>query len=203
MLRDERMAQYVNVANNRQYGLGRGDVYSAVRQCVANMVHDDVRKKGAKGPHYKLAKLLDGRITRKMVKQTVMTSVYGVTSYGAKGQIRRWLEDAVDGGTLELVDEDGGALDVHSKEGQALLLELAMYVAKYTMYGIGMTNTPGYLSMLWLKNCASTIARSGYRVSWMTPILQLPCTQHYSERVFVVRTGRQCLALQSQSSKEK
>merc|ERR1719474_2170462 len=91
MLRDERMAQYVNVANNRQYGLGRGDVYSAVRQCVANMVHDDVRKKGAKGPHYKLAKLLDGRITRKMVKQTVMTSVYGVTSYGAKGQIRRWM----------------------------------------------------------------------------------------------------------------
>ena len=40
---------------------------------------------------------------------------------------------------------------MHSKEGQALLLEMAKYVAKYTMYGIGLTNTPGYLSMLWLN----------------------------------------------------
>ena len=114
MLRDEKMAQFVNVADNQRYGLGRGDVYSAVRQCVANMVDDDVRKKGAKNPNYRLAKLLDGKITRKIVKQTVMTSVYGVTSYGAKGQILRWLEDAVDGGTVELKDENDTVFGVHS-----------------------------------------------------------------------------------------
>ena len=108
MLRDEKMAQFVNVADNARSGIGRGDVYSAVRQCVANMVEDDFNKKGgaAKSGQHKLAKLLHGKITRKIVKQTVMTSVYGVTDYGAKAQILRWLEDAVDGGTLELKDED-------------------------------------------------------------------------------------------------
>lgn len=192
------MAQYVNVADN---GKERGDVYSAVRQCVSNMVEDDANNAQSAG--HKLGQMLCGKITRKIVKQTVMTSVYGVTDYGAKGQILRWLEDAVNGGTLELRDEDGAVMDVHSVLGQRLLMSMAQYVAKYTMYGIGLTNTPGYLSMLWLRNCASSIARSGHRVSWMTPILELPCTQHYSERAHVIKTRRQAVTVNTHCSADK
>ena len=38
-----------------------------------------------------LAQLLRGRITRKVIKQTVMTSVYGVTKIGARDQVRNRL----------------------------------------------------------------------------------------------------------------
>ncbi len=87
--------------------------------------------------------------------------------------------------------------------GQRVLVEMAQYVAKYTMYGIGLTNTPGYLSMLWLRNCAAAIARSGHRVSWMTPLLELPCTQHYSERAQVIKTRRQAVSVVTHCSAEK
>ena len=45
------------------------------------------------------ARALDGLIDRRLVKQTVMTSVYGVTTYGARDQIasrlveRGWVAD--------------------------------------------------------------------------------------------------------------
>lgn len=61
------------------------DVYSA----VANLVKESLAKDLAKGNPY--AKLLDGKITRKIVKQTVMTNVYGVTFIGAKAQVRKQL----------------------------------------------------------------------------------------------------------------
>lgn len=42
-----------------------------------------------------MAILLNGRVTRKIVKQTVMTSVYGVTFIGARDQIRNAMKDQV------------------------------------------------------------------------------------------------------------
>lgn len=39
-----------------------------------------------------IAKILDGFIKRKVIKQTVMTTVYGVTKYGAKIQISKQLK---------------------------------------------------------------------------------------------------------------
>ena len=44
----------------------------------------------------RLAQIVDGLITRKVVKQTVMTSVYGVTFVGARQQILGRLTDAVE-----------------------------------------------------------------------------------------------------------
>jgi DNA-directed RNA polymerase len=38
-----------------------------------------------------IAQVLEGHVTRKVIKQTVMTTVYGVTKYGAKLQIARQL----------------------------------------------------------------------------------------------------------------
>ena len=43
-----------------------------------------------------IAKVVKGFVQRKVIKQTVMTTVYGVTRYGAKLQIARQLEDLED-----------------------------------------------------------------------------------------------------------
>ena len=61
------------------------DVYAGVRSLVERKVHDDAAD--ADEPNQPLAMQLVGLITRKVVKQTVMTSVYGVTFIGAKRQV--------------------------------------------------------------------------------------------------------------------
>ena len=192
MLRDETMARHVNVAAQRQ----RGDVYEAVRQCASQLVEADLHS--ANPRHAQLAQMLHGKITRKIVKQTVMTSVYGVTSYGAKKQMMRWLSEAAEAGHLRLC-VDGQAVQEHSAEGDQLLRSLATYLSKYTLYGIGQTNQSAYLSMLWLKHCAHKIASSGFRLSWCTPILGLPCTQHYAQRTKIVQTKTQSIQVKDYS----
>jgi len=63
------------------------DVYSGVSKLVAERIERD-----AKVGH-EIAKLLIGKIERKIVKQTVMTSVYGVTFVGARAQIQNAMKD--------------------------------------------------------------------------------------------------------------
>ena len=46
------------------------------------MIEEDI--KGQDSPHHALAKKLPDNIKRKTIKQTVMTSVYGVTFIGAR-----------------------------------------------------------------------------------------------------------------------
>ena len=62
------------------------DVYSSVLEIV-----EEQRKIDEKSNE--IAKVLSGFITRKVIKQTVMTTVYNVTFYGAKLQILRQLEN--------------------------------------------------------------------------------------------------------------
>lgn len=64
------------------------DVYSAVADLVKQSLARDLEHGN------RFAKILDGKITRKVVKQTVMTNVYGVTFIGARAQVRRQLEAA-------------------------------------------------------------------------------------------------------------
>ena len=49
-----------------------------------------------RNPNNKTAQLLIGKVSRKVVKQTVMTTVYGVTFVGAREQIDRQLRDRGD-----------------------------------------------------------------------------------------------------------
>lgn len=62
------------------------DVYSAVADLVIKELDEDM----ARGNE--MAKALDGKIKRKVVKQTVMTNVYGVTFSGAKKQVLKQLD---------------------------------------------------------------------------------------------------------------
>ncbi|KAB5539490.1 hypothetical protein GE09DRAFT_1139012 [Coniochaeta sp. 2T2.1] len=71
---------------NLEPGDRPADVYSAVADLVKESIAEDLKN----GNPY--AKALDGKITRKVVKQTVMTNVYGVTFAGAKKQVAKQID---------------------------------------------------------------------------------------------------------------
>lgn len=68
-----------------------GDVYTYVANMVIKAIDEDIANPQSKD--HELAKKLRGQIKRKTIKQTVMTSVYGVTFIGARDQIFRQLKD--------------------------------------------------------------------------------------------------------------
>ena len=63
------------------------DVYSV----VVDQVEHERQQDAAKG--VEIAKILEGFVKRKVIKQTIMTTNYGVTQYGARQQIGRQLRD--------------------------------------------------------------------------------------------------------------
>ena len=63
------------------------DVYSV----VVDRVESERQQDGANG--MEIAKVLQGFVKRKVIKQTIMTTNYGVTLYGARQQIGRQLRD--------------------------------------------------------------------------------------------------------------
>lgn len=80
---DSRGAQQVNLA--------AGDRPSDVYTYVGNMVETILARDAAAGEP--VADILKGKISRKIVKQTVMTTVYGVTYVGAREQIEKQLRN--------------------------------------------------------------------------------------------------------------
>ncbi|KAG8746033.1 DNA-directed RNA polymerase [Ceratobasidium sp. 414] len=80
---DETGAQHVNL----EEGERPADVYSHVARMVDKVVDADAAR--GESP----AMLVQGKITRKVVKQTVMTTVYGVTFIGARDQIEKQLRE--------------------------------------------------------------------------------------------------------------
>ena len=90
---DDRGAQQVN--------LGVTDRPSDVYTHVATMVEAQIREDIVKEKDAKWANALTGKITRKVVKQTVMTTVYGVTYIGAREQIEKRL---IEQGELDVED---------------------------------------------------------------------------------------------------
>lgn len=79
-----------DVAGARQVNLEPGNRPSDIYTTVSEIVKAQITEMAA---HNELARLLDGKVTRKVVKQTVMTNVYGVTFIGAKRMVRSKLED--------------------------------------------------------------------------------------------------------------
>ncbi|XP_074381856.1 DNA-directed RNA polymerase 2, chloroplastic/mitochondrial-like isoform X2 [Apium graveolens] len=69
------------------------DVYSGIAARVLKIVLDDAKKDPAIFPEALCARNLVNQVDRKLVKQTVMTSVYGVTYIGARDQIKKRLTE--------------------------------------------------------------------------------------------------------------
>ncbi|KAL1862818.1 DNA-directed RNA polymerase [Diaporthe australafricana] len=74
----------------RQVNLVPGDKPADVYSAVAALVIEQLDEDAARGNE--MAKAMHGKIKRKVVKQTVMTNVYGVTFAGAKKQVLKQLD---------------------------------------------------------------------------------------------------------------
>nr|ABM54185.1 mitochondrial RNA polymerase [Paracentrotus lividus] len=132
------------------------DVYSGVAQMV-----EDLRKQDAEKGN-KIAIALDGLIKRNVVKQTVMTVVYGVTSYGGRRQILK-----------QLREEDDLSMD--QKWFAAGYITLKVFQSLRKMF----TKTREIQD--WLTECAWLISKAGETVEWVTP-LGLPIIQPYHKK---------------------
>lgn len=130
---DKLGAQQVNLAPaNRP-----GDVYST----IADMVRAEIVAKAAQGDE--IAKLIEHGINRKVVKQTVMTNVYGVTFYGAIRQVERQLDES--GISFPAADQ---------KLSASIMIVRKIFEALSTMF-YGATKIQH-----WLTDCAGRISRA-------------------------------------------
>ena len=73
----------------KKTGSKPSDVYTGLAKIVRGLVEKDLKG----GDYQDIARLVYDQIDRKLVKQTVMTSVYGVTFIGARDQIQNRLKE--------------------------------------------------------------------------------------------------------------
>ncbi|XP_017975630.1 PREDICTED: DNA-directed RNA polymerase 2, chloroplastic/mitochondrial isoform X3 [Theobroma cacao] len=159
------------------------DVYSGIAARVLDIIRRDAQKDPAVFPDALHAKVLVNQVDRKLVKQTVMTSVYGVTYIGARDQIKRRLKER---GVITDDKEIFGA---------------SCYAAKTTLTALGEMFQAARAIMNWLGECAKIIASENQPVRWTTP-LGLPVVQPY--RVLgrhLIKTSLQVLTLQRETEK--
>lgn len=131
------------------------DVYAAVAELV-----EKSRAKDAENG-LEIAKVLDGFVKRKVIKQTVMTTVYGVTRFGARLQIAKQLK----------------AIDEFPKEA---VWRASNYLTGKTFDSLREMFTSTKEIQDWFTHCAKLIANiGGHNVEWVTP-LSLPIVQPYN-----------------------
>ncbi|KAI4457037.1 dna-directed rna polymerase mitochondrial [Holotrichia oblita] len=130
------------------------DVYSAVAVLVEERRHKDEEN------GIEIARILNGFVRRKVIKQTVMTTVYGVTRFGARLQIARQLKD----------------IDDFPKEH---VWAGSQYLTSRTFESLRSMFTSTREIQDWFTECARLISSiCGENVEWVTP-LGLPIVQPY------------------------
>nr|GMC66015.1 DNA-directed RNA polymerase 2B, chloroplastic/mitochondrial [Ipomoea batatas] len=171
------------VSVNLVAGEKPADVYSGIAARVLDIMKRDAQRDPAEFPDALRARVLVNLVDRKLVKQTVMTSVYGVTYIGARDQIKRKLKER-------------GAIDDESE-----LFGAACYGAKVTLTALGEMFQAARSIMSWLGECAKVIASENHPVRWTTP-LGLPVVQPYRKiGRHLVKTSLQVLTLQRETEK--
>lgn len=130
------------------------DVYMGVADVVAKLVDEDyaraVRYEAETGekptdPAMVAATLMHGKITRKLIKQTVMTNTYGVTLIGARDQIRNRLKESRGKEHDMSIDQMG---------------KCALYLAQKTFEALGQTFEGAKRLQVWMNETARIIATS-------------------------------------------
>ncbi|BFZ60130.1 DNA-directed RNA polymerase [Saitoella coloradoensis] len=155
-----------DIVGAKQVNLEPSDSPQDVYTGVANLVAAEVERDAAAGNVN--AQELVGKITRKVVKQTVMTNVYGVTWIGARDQIEGQLKD------VGIPDDRAFAL--------------AAYVTKIVFSAMKSMFSGAHMIQDWLSDAAKVIAKAHpidadddtamTAVIWTTP-LNLPVVQPY------------------------
>uniref|UniRef100_A0A0N5B2F0 DNA-directed RNA polymerase n=1 Tax=Strongyloides papillosus TaxID=174720 RepID=A0A0N5B2F0_STREA len=138
------------------------DIYSVVASKVDSKREIDENSKN--GDIKKIALLLrkeiPDKLPRKLLKQTVMTTVYGVTEYGAVLQIAKQLRN------MHINPDNVGPL--------------ANYLKNKTLTSLSEAFSTSMALKEWFRKCAGQITGTYNSVEWITP-LGLPVTQPYVE----------------------
>lgn len=125
---------------------------------IANRV-EELRKEDAKNGVQEAIDL-EGLVKRKIIKQTVMTTVYGVTAYGARLQIRKQLKN------IRFSPESLGVASI--------------YLTKKTFHSLSEMFKSAREIQDWLTDCAKYIVqKDASHVEWTSP-LGLPIIQPYT-----------------------
>lgn len=133
------------------------DVYSTVAALVEKARAEDAQRGNT------VAKALEGHVKRKVIKQTVMTTVYGVTEYGARLQIEKQLKNVDD-------------------FSQVLAKQASFYLARKTFESLGEIFKSANEIQDWFTDCARYITKQrNMHVEWTTP-LGLPVVQPYTSK---------------------
>ena len=178
--RDEAGGEQVNLMPRDR----PGDVYTGIANVLRKIVADD-EQNAEDLETRKLASLLAPHVDRKLVKQTVMTSVYGVTHVGARQQIQNRLKER-------------GAVD-----DENVRYRVATYAASRTLDALSNLFVNARDVMAWLAECARLVAGRGKAVEWTTP-MGLPVVQPYRAKGRkVIRTLVQSFVLQFDNDENK
>ena len=121
---------------NLEPGDRPSDIYTAVAEFVQKEIGDDVANGNP------IAKVLEGKVTRKVVKHPVMTNVYGVTFQGARRQVASQLRDLY---PPEII---GDARNI---------FRLASYITTKIFKGLSSMFNGAHDIQYWLGECASRI----------------------------------------------
>lgn len=222
--KDELGAQQVNLLPSDR----PQDVYTGVLDLVREKLAVDAARTEFADERQEedawLASSLAGVINRKVVKQTVMTSVYGVTFVGARKQIQNRLEDLMDEGQpLEQFPEEkvyrcvaAWLCGAHPVTGvpptcprcfrvrahwplplRSAPRSAAAYLARLTLSSLGQLFSGATAIMKWLGDCSTLVAQQGQPMSWVTP-LGLPVVQPYRRpRTLSAKSQLQSISLSS------
>jgi DNA-directed RNA polymerase, mitochondrial len=137
-----------------------------------------------------LALLAPGPITRKIIKQTVMTSVYGVTWMGGRDQIMKQLKVRVLVLFLCLHREQfffcscrllcvpSGRVQTTHDFRREQLFNASSYLVTCVFHSLDEMFSQANAIKEWLSQTARVISMAGEPVTWVTP-LGLPVIQPY------------------------
>ena len=155
------------------------DVYTGVLRAMMTLVHEDASNDHAVALRcVGSGKDLDrNHVTRKTIKQAVMTQVYGVTDYGMRAMILKELE----------VQNHA-----HQLWSKSMISDMALYLCEKLMLALGITFRKAGKCRQWLNEIVETIWRcqpdaSKQCFQWMTPlglIIRQPYTKGIMTNIY-------------------
>lgn len=160
--RDKSGAENVNLINAEK----PSDIYTVILEQVKEAVLGD-----ADPANKRIATVIYPHLERKIIKQSVMTSVYGVTFIGTREQLAKQLVK------LPLFKDE------------MLLHNASVYLAQKVMDAISERFADAFRIRNWLKTIAGTIARKHYPITWESQFkysmqhLRFPIIQPYRANV--------------------
>ena len=170
------------------------DVYSDVAAVVRRRVERDAADAESSPKRARAARLLlAAGVDRGLIKQTVMTSVYGVTYVGAREQVSSRLRErgffrGSDRVTAALAaaaaaDPVSSAADPATFEDRtgSACFEASAYGALVTFDALAELFGGARAIMQWLGDCAALVAARDRAMAWTTP-LGFPVAQPYRKR---------------------